>query len=196
MILIQYHLINLYVKSEDIENAVKELKLLESIKNVYKISSFKIWINNLYNITKALVLIKQNTLQSKSQAQKLLEGVVYQSKDKTELIIEALLPLIELTIQEFKIFKNNLIVDKIENLLDIFRDLTENHNSIPMRLQYLTLDGTLKLYSGHYKEFELNFSKARELAREYELTALQNWIDDELSNFYSELNDWQKLMSS
>ena len=40
---------------------------------------------------------------------------------------------------------------------------------------------------GNFDEFEQNFNSGRELAREYDLESLENWIINEVSKFRIEL---------
>lgn len=47
---------------------------------------------------------------------------------------------------------------------------------------------------GNFDEFEQNFNSGRELAREYDLESLENWIINEVSKFRIELEKQQQVI--
>lgn len=121
-----YQYIFIYLKIGNIRAAEINLENLEKIiikLKEYNIPSWKEEIRAKFDIGKANLLIYQRSSTTNSEAIKILRKVVANSSIKVELVIDTLLPLIELILQEFKFFQNPATFDEISELFSTLRKI-------------------------------------------------------------------------
>ena len=193
-----YLLIKFFIKIGDIIDAEFHLKNFEEF--ITKWNKEGVTLSNVFNayysISKAIVLISKKSMKTNSEAQLILKKIVDESNVKTELIYGALLPLINLTIQEYKLFQSEEIFNNLKSQLNILNNLVKQTNSISLKIQFLFLQGKLNIILGNFDEVENYFNEAKEIAKEYQLTSFEKWINDELINFQGELKKWKMLITT
>ena len=114
----------------------------------------------------------------------------------TELLLDSLLPLIDLYIQEYKFFQNLEVFQKIQSLIEKLRKLAEKSNSIPVKIHSLVLSSRFDLVLGKFNDSELSLQDALSMAKEYELENFEKLISIQISNLRLELSQWQKLVNT
>lgn len=182
----------------DLDQTDEAKKLFSKFSNeIQKWKDFSVVFENTnakFFISQALLAVKENSIQSISQAQDLLQQVIDNTNIKNELIIDAIKPLIELSIQEYKIFQNPKTLMRIKSLIDKFSDFVNKFNSIPLKIQSMIIKSKLELAFGNYNEFKSVLKNAKDLATEYNLINYISLIDTENSKVNSEAEKWKPLL--
>lgn len=144
-------------------------------------------------LIQALILIKERSFASYSQAQRLLQKVVLSSAIKEDLI-QALSQLIDLTTQEFKLTNNIKIFKKLEEYIVIFNNIATNYYSIPLKIQALLMKGKMFFVQGNIKDFESSFKSALKLADGFELNFFKKKINNALEEYRIEISRYTDLL--
>ena len=189
-----YQLVKVNILLERFEDATKLFNLFE--EEIQKWSNFHILFENMnaqFEILKSLFLLRERSIQAMLDAQKSLQKVVNNENIKNELLIDALIPLIELTIQEYKNYQNPETFKKIEEQLEKFSEFVKNYNSIPLKLESLILKSKLELVNGNFEYFHLFINEALNLATEYQLENYKILIESEILKVNKEAEKWKKL---
>ena len=187
-----FNLVFLNLKVGNLKEAQNNFEILEYQFQNNKGFNYFNNLQNAYIITKALLLIEEKTMKTTVEAQELLQTIVVESNLTTPDILEALLPLIDLTIQEYKIYQKQEVFESIESFISRLRELAEIMNSIPIKIRLLIVLGKLDLILGKHSSFEKLFSEAKRLASEYDLKAYEELIDEESKK--SEISKWKSLL--
>ena len=121
-------------------------KKFESFKETWKNYNY-IEIEFQFKIIQALLLIEMKEIKKTSQAQDLLEEVISSPNVKDELILDAIIPLIVLKIQEYKIYQNEKIFETIKELITKLKEYILKFNSIQLIIQYFIFKSIFVLFN-------------------------------------------------
>ena len=191
-------LIRLFVKNNNVMEAENYLRRFESFVTKWNSeqAEYADLFNAYFSVAKATILIAKKSIKTNYEAQLLLRKIIEENRVKTEIIIDALLPLIEISIQEFKLFQNEETFNDIRNLVNNLNELVKQTSSISLKIQSLIIQGKINIILGNFNLFEQFFNEARAIAKEYDLTSVEKWIISELSNYHTELSKWQTIITS
>ena len=196
-----YQNIRVYLKLQNNNEAKKYLKefdnLLAKQKSSYYLGVPIDYFRIIFNMAKAFVLISEKSSKGNSEAMTILENILNSSNYLgSSLILNLILPLIELYIQEYRFFQNIEIFQKIQSSIEKVSELAEKSNSISVRIHSLMLKGRFDIVLGKYDEYEESFQTALRLAKEFELKNFELVINNQLLNLHLELSQWQELVKT
>ena len=200
-----YLYISVYLKHKKVDKA--ELKIQEFSKIINELKkekyndnkiyfSFMRDIQAFYNVAQAFLLINKRTMIANSRAQILLQDVVSEYLTKRELLIKALILLIDLETQEYKLFEKSEILEDIILKSKNLQILIEGFNSIPLKIQVLILQAKLDIISNKISHYEELMNAAKQLAIEYDIIEQKELIELELANFNDEIRKWESIIST
>ena len=187
-----FNLVYLNLKVGNLKEAQNNFKILEDQFQNNRGFNYFNNIRNAYTITKALLLIEEKTMRANVEAHELLQNVLSESNLTTPDQLDALLPLTELAIQEYKIYQKQEVFDSILSLVSRLRELAEMMNSIPIKIRLLLVLGKLDFILGDFASFERLFIEAKKLASDYDLKPYEELIENE--NKKNELHKWKSLL--
>ena len=192
-----FDLIKLYLKLENSEKVQEYLLKLEKLtqkhtneKNIYVES-----ILAKFKLAKALVKIKNESLEDLFQAKMLLKEIITENIEFS-MIAEALIPLIDITIQEYKVFQNEKNYQEIVGLINRLEELGEKNNSIRLKVYSLLLAGKMDLIQGKIDKAEELYKKSLSIAKEYNNMELLTKSQSELQKLQKDRGNWEMKLST
>lgn len=193
-----YLLILLYLKMGNIQKAESVFLKIDELYNTWKhIDHPATELTGAYrNIAQALILIETKSYKTYSQAQDILLEIVSNSHLRKDIVSEALLPLMSLKLNEFKTFQTKESLREFTSSLMHLKEVASQQSSIPLIIQSDVLHAKMCQIQGEFNQYEYFLDKAREIANEYNLKNMVDWIDSELADFQSQFQVWKSLIES
>ena len=167
-----YQLIQLQIRLEHLDDAKEYLTIFENLtKNVLNKNTGSKVILIQYNLAKGLIFIQNGSFEDIGQAKLFLKEIINEDV-KFELIADALVPLIDITIQEYKVFQNEKIYQDLVSLIKRLEELGEINNSAQLKIYSLVVGGKMELIQGNIRKAEEMYKNALSIAKEFNLSAL------------------------
>ena len=176
-----YQLIRLYLLLQKKDEAMiyfedfkKEMISISS--NLTKFDSDQIMAK--FKISESLLLINNNSFKDIGKAQELLNEVIKMPL-KFELTIDGLIPLIEIVVQQYKLFQNQESLDEFQELSNLITNLLERSNAGKLKINLLLLQGKIAFIQGDIISAKSFYNKSLKLAEAFHLLELTDKIKSE-----------------
>ncbi len=167
-----YNLIKLSIdlnKLEQAQNYIQELKQISETKN-------NKWLNQTYILGYATLLKTENRAIQRGEAQKLFKQIAEEEIVDFELTIDAILNLIELLIDEFHHYRNEEILQDVNEWLNKLEEIAQDKNSFSLLAETYLLQSKLSLIEMKPKESQKLLKKAYNIAERKQLKRLVDII--------------------
>ena len=194
-----YYLIQTYLKVNALNDAEILFKKFEELNE--KITQIRFpypeAVEAKLCICKALILKEKQNMQDTANAQSLLEKLIENSENlKYEDLIDGLLPLISLTLEEYRLFPVTKNYEKLTSLINKLVDLSEKNNSIKLRINSLILKSKFEYALGNFEEVDQLINKALLIAKEFKLENISKEVQEEKEKNSRELIRMNELIKS
>jgi tetratricopeptide (TPR) repeat protein len=167
-----YNLIKLSIdlnKLEQAQNYAQELKQISETEN-------NKWLNQTYRLGYATLLKTENRAIQRGEAQKLFKQVAEEEIVDFELTIDAILNLIELLIDEFHHYRNEEILQDVNEWLNKLEEIAQDKNSFSLLAETYLLQSKLSLIEIKPIESQKLLKKAFDIAEKKQLRRLADII--------------------
>ena len=111
-------------------------------------------------------------------------------------MVDALIPLIQITLQEYRIFPDERNLEKLNTLINKMMTVSEEGNSIRLKIHSLLLKTKLEFAKGEFIKVEEKLEKAESLAIEYNVEELKQKVLEEKSYYSGELMKMKQMINS
>ena len=184
-------LIELYLSTNKVNLAENLIKQMEANETIIEDTRQGVYLK----YAKALILKHSNRMRDKSEAERIfidvleteaLEGHLHISRIK----IPTLKHLIELRMDELRLYNQEEVLEEINTLISQLVDLTENQGLFLIFTEILILKAKLEMIQGRFDEAKIQLERAIELAHLKGLNLLKKQAEDELTNIR---NDYEKM---
>lgn len=193
-----YQYVKIFLAMGDFKKAEENLMALERHKKYLDgfNDSSKHRIAIQFELASALLLIEKKTMITYSEAQIKLKKIISETEIGTELFIDAIIPLISLNIKEYNLLQNPETFREIKKLFAQFEEVTENTNSILLKIQAILLKQKLEILNGNFQQVEDLLDKAETIARENDLENLIKLIKTEKIDLLNNLQKMELLIAT
>ena len=193
-------LIELYLsnnESSKAQNLMKEMKT-----NIRIIEDLRQY--NYLKYAKAIILKHSNRMRDKSEAEKIFISLLEEDRitgnlHVSRLKIPTLKHLIELRMDELKLYNQKEVLDEILDLISQLVDLAENQGLFLIFTEILILKAKLEMIQGKFDSAKTQLERAIELAQLKGLNLLQKQAEEELANIridYEKMRDFVEMNPS
>ncbi|MCF2144706.1 MAG: tetratricopeptide repeat protein [Candidatus Heimdallarchaeota archaeon] len=184
-----YQVIKTYITQNQTEKAQEQLLNLEEIN---KELSHKP-TDQIYRISKALILKSSKKLRNWLKAIEILEGVIIEDVSNYEVTIDALLHLCELYLREYKASNEIETLNDLELAIKTLSSIAERQQSQKLYAETYWLKAHLALVKLNLEEAKALLAKAQQLAEEYDLHMLAMKISNDYDQLLHQFEEWTKL---
>ena len=175
---------------DEAKKYIEKLRILD-IETEENSTPWYKFIKAQYKLSESFLLIRNGNFRDIAKAKELLSYVI-EMPVKFELIADSLLSLIEIVIQEYKLFQNISSLEEINKLSEKIDFLAEKNNSIILKINLFVLRGKIEFINGKLTKSEEFYIKALKLAEEYNQQELIKQVKKEImliiDNFKNAVN--------
>ncbi|MHA2296660.1 MAG: tetratricopeptide repeat protein [Candidatus Hodarchaeales archaeon] len=185
-----YNLIRVSVHEDSLEEAESHLRKLQVI-NKEEENKF---VDQVYRISKALILKSSERLVKRAEAQAIFQNIVEEEVIRFELTIEAMINLCELLLLELKGSGSREVLDEVKELLNRLIELARAKHSHSWLSYAFLLQSKLAMLELDIETAQQFLTKAQLIAEEKGLHKLELTISSERDLLYSQLSKWEKII--
>ena len=165
---------------------------LQILKEIYEKEQPQ-YVNELYQLNKALVLKLSLRARDRADAEDILKEIIKEESTITEPKIIALLNLCDLLLTELQMTGYMEIVDELQQYIDKLLDISEKIHSYLFMAETYLLQARLSLLTLSLKESKRFFTQAQQIAEKWGFSQLSTKITKEKEEFLKQMNKWEKL---
>lgn len=152
-------------------------------------------INQVYRLSKAIVLRTDDRLASMAEAQQLFQEIAQEEEIlNIEYTVVSILYLCESLLLELRTTGDEEIISEVKALLAQSREIVEKQYSYPWLAQIFWLESKLALLELDIKRSQRLLSKAISLAEEKGLRKLAEQITKEQELFTKQISQWERIL--
>jgi predicted amidohydrolase len=185
---------NLFQLSLDQKEQAQTLKYLTRLEELDKQMSNKL-INLKYRLAKALQLKQSRRIKNKVKAQDLLAEIVSEEVIEFSLTSLAMIHYTMLLLDEFKIYGEPEVMEKIKSIINDLFILAVNQQSHFLIVNVLILRSRFAMIT---KDLDLAFThldQALITAKEWKLSGLKRKVEVEKKKLEDELDEWKAILN-
>jgi len=184
-----YQIIKTFIAQNQIEKAQEYLLNLKEINEQLSHKP----TDQIYRISKALLLKNSKRLRDWLKAIEMLEKVIIEKVSNYEVTIDALLYLCELYLREYKASNEEETLNDLELAVKTLLSIAERQQSQKLFAEAYWLKARLALIKLDLEEAKLLLTKAQQLAEERELHTLAMKISNDFDQLLHRSEEWAKL---
>lgn len=149
--------------------------------------------NQIYSITKALVLKKSSRIRNRTEAELLLKQIIEKGITTPQLYLLSHVNLCELFLEELAITNSKDVLEEINPLITRIFKIAEDQNAYLWLAEIKLLQAKLALIQGKIKDAEQLLTHAQQIAEMHGLNLLAMKISSEHDNLLEQLNTWDNI---
>lgn len=178
-----------YVEYDEEKQAKNYFDHLQLINNQIKSDL----VNNLYHLSKALLLKMQDDARSRGKAEGILDYLISSHRISFNFRIQVLINLCELLLVEFHNTGKEEIFDDLSEKIDYLIEITKANQSVILLIEGYRLKSLLHLVKLDIIKSKQVLEKALVIAKEKELDKLKIEIQNDLQQISEKKPLWDKL---
>ncbi|MFQ5979914.1 MAG: tetratricopeptide repeat protein [Candidatus Heimdallarchaeota archaeon] len=148
-----------------------------------------------YKLALAIYLKAHERLKEKIQAQTILEELIADEAIVYDEQKTAMLHLVELLVDEYKLYKNTKVLETIQTLITKLTDFANQNYEFPLAIKTLIVNAKIYLVQGQGRKAQELVSEAKAICEMNDLHALSTYVRAEeqtLTQIISEWSDFAK----
>lgn len=186
---ILYNLILVNLQRGSTENSQQYLQQLQEINDKNENKA----INQIYRLSKALVLKSSERVVKRAEGQQLLQKITEEEVKENEYTIIAKKNLCELLIQELSTSGNEEILAEIKELSQELLDFAKTQHSNSLLIESYIIQSKMALLELDLDSARQLLSQGQQLAEENELQRLLVMVSREYDSLLTQLSKWPDL---
>ncbi|MBN1216900.1 MAG: tetratricopeptide repeat protein [Candidatus Lokiarchaeota archaeon] len=187
-----YYLIHLSIENDDSKNLENYLEKLYEIN--LKNSDNK-QIDQIYRLTKGIILKSKERLRDKMQAALIFKDISKENIIEHEISIEAMVNLCEVLIYELELTGDLTILTEIEDLSNQILKIAQSQYLYNLLTETYFLKAKIALIKLEIDEARALLTKAQKIANQHELKLLANKISNEHDSILANIDLWEERMA-
>lgn len=188
-----YQLIQLYLKLGKENDAKRYFTEFEKLIQSEQQDKLDKKIKNQFKLAKGLIFRYGDSFEDIGKAKILLLEVI-NGTDRFEIMADAIVPLIDITIKEYKLFQSQKNFQEILYLINKLEELGEKNNSITLKIYSLLLGGKIELINGNIEKTENMYKESIKIAKDFNLSSLVTETTLELEVLQKDMGNWKKIL--
>ncbi|MFW9972111.1 MAG: tetratricopeptide repeat protein [Candidatus Odinarchaeota archaeon] len=185
-------IITVALKKGDTALAQKYFQRLENMYNQTPDSRIEI----LYKYNKALMLKNSSRIRDKAKAEKLFKLIIKTETTIPDIIINSYIHLCDLLYAEFRINKNDDVLEEINHNITRLLTIAEKSHSYIVFCETFILQAKFALLTFNIKAARRFLTQAQKIAESYGMKRLAKKISHEHDELLTQLNIWENYKKS
>ena len=179
------------LEKDDVELAQKYFNRLENYHNQKKASLT--YMPATYSFSKALMLKRSSRIRDIAKAEEILKNIAETENEWPEWNIDASIHLCDLLLAEFRLNKNEEVLDEVNYYLTNLLTLAEKQHSYLVFCETFILKAKLALLNFDLKSSRRFLTQAQNIAESYGIKRLAMKISYEHDILLKQTKIWEKL---
>ncbi len=189
---ILYNLVSIYTELNKPDQANDYFEKLRDLAQEFPQINL---LNSYVTYSQAIILKSKLRFESLSTATTVLYSVIEDESTPTHLKINALIALVEILLQEMKIFRTSEINNEIVELVEQLTGMIALRESIPLIIRVSILKSKLKILNFEIDEARTILVENQRIAKENSLEYLEQQVEKELKWLEQEFSEWYIAMN-